>query len=83
MPSGARSPASSRAVPAAVIIAALSVQSRGGGTWRVIPCSAASAASPARSGPFAATPPVRTTRLTPVRSAAFTVRRTSIFTTAA
>src|SRR5439155_21827213 len=66
MLSGARSPARSRTVPAAVIIAALSVQSRGGGTWSVMPCKVASAASPALSGPFAATPPVRTTRLTPV-----------------
>src|SRR3989442_1232025 len=83
MLSGARSPARSRTVPAAVIIAALSVQSRGGGTWSVMPCKVASAASPALSGPFAATPPVRTTRLTPVRSAARTVLRTSILTTAA
>src|SRR5439155_26375938 len=35
MSSGARSPAWSRSVPAAVIIAALSVQSPGGGTWSV------------------------------------------------
>src|SRR5437879_8315227 len=55
MPSGARSPARSRSVPAAAIIAALSVQRRGGGMCRRTPCSSASAASVARSGPLAAT----------------------------
>src|SRR5205823_3041605 len=64
-------------------MAALSVQKRGGGMCTWMPCSPAAAASAARSGPLAATPPVRTTRLTPTCSAARTVRRTSIFTTAA
>src|SRR5262249_58949547 len=48
MLSAARSPARSRSVPAAAIIAALSVQRRGGGMWRRTPCSPASAASAAR-----------------------------------
>src|SRR6185503_13540124 len=60
--SGARSPAASRALPAAVIIAALSVHRRGGGMWTWMPCSPASARSAARSGPLAATPPVSSTR---------------------
>src|SRR5262249_31246245 len=83
MPSGARSPARSRSVPAAAIIAALSVQRRGGGMGRGGPCSAAAALRWARRGPLAATPPVTTRRLTPKCRAARTVRRTSILTTAA
>src|SRR5262249_20858187 len=85
MSSGARSPARSRSVPAAAIIAGLAVPWRGGGggRGRRTRCSSASAASAARSGPLAATPPVRTTRFVPRWRAARSVRRTSIFTTAA
>src|SRR4029453_12077049 len=79
--SGARIPAARRAVPAAVIIAALSVQRERGGMCRRNPCSRAAASRPRRRGPFAATPPVKTTRLTPRWRAALTVLRTSIFTT--
>ena len=70
-------------MPAAVIIAALSVQRLRGGMCRRRPCSIAAASSAARKGVLAATPPVSTTRLMPWCSAALIVLRTSIFTTAA
>src|SRR5581483_131084 len=79
----ARSPAARRAVPAAAIIAALSVHRRGGGMCRRRPRSAAAAPRAARSAPLAATPPVRTIRGTPSASAARTVLPTSMRTATA
>ena len=77
------SPRMMRWYPAQAIIAALSVQSPGGGYESSIPRRPHSSRILRFSPEFAATPPPRATRLIPVRSTAAMVVLTSISTTAA
>ena len=64
-----RAPRASSCVPAAAIIAALSVQYLGGGMWSAKPSSAAATASAARRPRFAATPPHTTSARQPLARA--------------
>ncbi|MCH7549272.1 MAG: sulfatase-like hydrolase/transferase [Candidatus Krumholzibacteriota bacterium] len=81
-------PRRSRSIPAHAIIAALSVQSRGGGATRRRPAASATSESRARSAALAATPPATTSELPSAQRSrnaamAFPVRSASTSATAA